>query len=87
MSKIKSILPEGIDITDPRDPGVYPGEEEAEQEREISTGWAIFELQKAAAFLTNNAGHLTVGDLQDISKSVLKLQTIPSRVNKVEVPF
>lgn len=82
MSLTKRALPEDIDVTDPRDPGVYPGEPTAADEQEIATGWAIFELAKAANFLNENASSLTVGDLRDISKAVHKLQDIPSKVRK-----
>lgn len=84
MGKLKQMLidTDQEDQTDPRDPGVYPGQEEAEAEAEVSLGWAVFDLIKAANYLHEHAYSLTVGDLQDISKATLKLQDIPTKVNK-----
>lgn len=45
MSMTKRALPEDIDITDPRDPGVYPGEENAEPtEAELLVGHTMHDL-------------------------------------------
>ena len=82
MGKVKQSLidTDQEDQTDPRDTGVYPGQAEAESE--IGLGWAIFDLKKCASTLLDKAGYLTVGDLQDISDAVQKLQNIPSKVRK-----
>lgn len=89
MGKLKqSVIDTPLeDLTDPRDTGSYGPEYEAEEQRkadeqEVSLGWAVFELSKAAKFLNENCHSLTVGDLQDISKATLKLQEIPSKVAK-----
>lgn len=86
MSKIKSILPRGADITNPLGDAVNPAEEaeleRRQQKKEIELGWAIFELKKAAKHLYDNCTGLTVGDLQAISKSTLMLQDIPSKIAK-----
>ena len=91
MGKLKqSVIDTPLeDQTDPRDTGSYGAEYEAEEQRkadekEVSLGWAIFDLVKAAKHLNENCRSLTVGDLADITKATEQLQEIP---NKVAKPF
>lgn len=80
MGQLKQSLidTEQEDQTDPRDTFSPPESHESE----VATGWAVFELLKAAKHLHDNAFSLDVGDLQDISKATLLLQDIPSKINK-----
>ncbi len=75
------------DQTDPRDTGSYGPEHEAEEQRkadeaEVSLGWAVFELKKAAKFLNENCHSLTIADLAEIAQATEQLQAIPRKVSE-----
>lgn len=61
---------------------IQPGTIIAPEDKEITLGWAIFDLKKAAKTLADNPTALTVGDLQDISEAVLQLQAIPGQLRR-----
>lgn len=82
MGKLKTVLMAKTmdDMGEDEYPDLFPEltANHQSEDKEISLGWAIFDLKKAAKTLADNPNSLTVGDLQDISEAVLQLQAIPS---------
>lgn len=55
MGKLKNSLPEDIDITDPRDPGEYPGEVTEPSD----VDWAVVEINRSLAILESTPASTT----------------------------
>lgn len=65
MSLIKTILPEDVDVTDPRDTGNY-----GEPDEPTASDWAISELFNAVGTLEKQGATGYVVDLKQIQKRI-----------------
>lgn len=86
MGKLKQSLIDTPleDQTDPRDPGVYPGEETAEPtEAELLCGWTMFDLNGLVSRMEQNPNAFT-GEADHIRAYADRLVDVAL---KIEKPF
>lgn len=77
MSKIKSSLPEDIDVTDSREP-VYG----ATSKQPSEADWAITDLIRSTKEVVAYAHDLTLSDVADIAEVIEDLQGLVQSLNK-----
>lgn len=85
MSRIKNSLPEDVDITDPNEPdwgNPVRVEVKVEDSIEFQVGYALWDVESAITNLVDCKQHLTPRELENIERSVKRLNSLIKFINK-----